>query len=359
MSLEEFKKEVVNRNCRRKGTIIRSKEREVIKSIIEFCDQEAKQKSLLVPLRQATKRAANYAKVSERTVKRIREENKLGLEFGDVDNSSPPRWSRGARTTMKFASNLSFMFGENPTITERYLLAKQAGFKAVESGFPVGFSAQEVADAKRKAGVKQVLINVFTGDVTKGELGFAAIPGKEEEFKKSIDLTIEYANALDCKKIHVMSGKVESPTEINDSTYETNLRFAVEKFQAEDIVALIEPINSITVPNYYLNSFEKGLEIVKKINSPNLRLLIDLFHLQHARGNITRTIRESLPYIGHVQIAQVPDRHEPDTAGELDYRYIFALLDKEGYDDYIGLEYKPKAGSAEGLKWIKNFGYAL
>ncbi|XP_020706690.1 putative hydroxypyruvate isomerase isoform X2 [Athalia rosae] len=307
----------------------------------------------------ATKRAANYAKVSERTVKRIREENKLGLEFGDDYNSSHTKWCRVARVTMKFASNLSFMFGESPIITERYLLAKQAGFKAVETGFPLGFSVQEVADARSKADVKQILINIFTGDVTKGELGFTAIPGKEDEFRKSLGLTIEYAKALDCKKIHIMSGKVESPTELNDSTYESNLRYAVEKLQTEDIIALIEPINNITVPNYYLNNFDKALEIVKKINSPHLRLMLDLFHLQHARGNITRTIKEYLPYLGHVQIAQVPDRHEPDTAGEIDYRYIFSLLEKEGYNDYIGLEYKPKAGSAEGLKWIKNFGYTL
>ncbi|XP_046422562.1 putative hydroxypyruvate isomerase isoform X1 [Neodiprion fabricii] len=359
MSLGEFSKKVVKKNCRRKGTIIRSKEREVIKSIIEFCDQEARQKSLLFPLRQATKRAANYTKISERTVKRIREENKLGLEFADDDDYSTRKWSRGPTVTMKFASNLSFMFGESPKITERYQLAKQAGFKAVETGFPLGFTAQEVADARSKADVKQVLINIFTGDVSKGEMGFAAIPGKEDEFKKSVALTIEYAKALDCKKIHVMSGKVESPNEINDSTYESNMRFAIEKFQAEDIVALIEPINSITMPNYYMNSFEKGLEIVKKINSPHLRLMLDLFHLQHARGNITRTIKEYLPYLGHVQVAQVPDRHEPDTAGELNYRYVFSLLEKEGYKDYIGLEYRPKAGSAEGLKWIKNFGYTL
>lgn len=251
------------------------------------------------------------------------------------------------------------MFAESTTIVGRYQLAKQAGFKAVESGFPFGFSVHQVAEARKNADVDQILINVFTGDVTKGELGFAAIPGKEEDFKKSIELTIEYAKALNCRKIHIMSGKVESPTAINDIVYENNLRHAVERFQAEDIVGLIEPINRITVPNYYMHDFVKGLELVKKINSPHLKLMLDIFHLQHTCGNITYNIKEYLPYLGHIQVAQVPNRNEPDTPGEIDYKYVFSLLEKEGYNGYIGLEYKPKTSSLEGLKWIKRFGYSL
>jgi len=259
----------------------------------------------------------------------------------------------------KFASNLSFMFTECPTIIGRYKLAKDAGFRAVESGFPFGFTVQEVVAAKNNADIDQILINVFTGDVTKGELGFAAVPGKEEDFKKSIELTIEYAKALSCKKIHVMSGKVDSPGAINDTVYETNLRYAVDRFQTEGIVGLIEPINSITVPNYYMHSFEKGLALVKKINSPHLKLMIDLFHLQHSRGNITHTIKEYFPYIGHIQVAQVPHRNEPDTPGELDYAYVFSVLKQAGYNDYIGLEYKPKTTTVEGLTWINKLGFTL
>ncbi|XP_076231022.1 hydroxypyruvate isomerase-like protein Gip [Calliopsis andreniformis] len=262
--------------------------------------------------------------------------------------------------SLKFASNLSFMFLEAPTIIERYKLAKEAGFKAVESGFPFGFSVKEVSEAKKNAGVDQILINVYTGDVSKGELGFAAIPGEEDNFKKSIDLTIEYAKALNCNRIHVMSGKVNQPTSLNDETYEKNLSYAVEKFEKEGIIGLIEPINSITVPNYYMNCFQKGLAVVKKINSPNLKLLLDMFHLQHVCGNITKNIEELLPYTGHVQIAQVPDRHEPDTPGEIDYKYVLSTLEKKGYNGYIGLEYKPKLlPSVKGLNWIQNYGYKL
>ncbi|XP_043249394.1 putative hydroxypyruvate isomerase [Colletes gigas] len=262
-------------------------------------------------------------------------------------------------TNIKFATNLSFMFLESPSIIERYQLAKEAGFKAVESGFPFGFTIKDVSEAKKNAGVEQILINVFTGDVSKGELGFAAIPGEEDNFKKSIDLTIEYAKALNCKRIHIMSGKVGQVTPINNAVYEKNLRYAVECFQKEGIIGLIEPINNITVPNYYMNSFQKGLDVVKRINSPNLKLQLDVFHLQHICGNITKNIKELLPYIGHVQIAQVPDRHEPDTPGEVDYKYVLTTLEKEGYSGYVGLEYRPKSSSVEGLNWIQKYGYKL
>ncbi|XP_033216452.1 putative hydroxypyruvate isomerase [Belonocnema kinseyi] len=377
MSFEEFKNEIEvgSRDCRKKGTTIRSKEREVIKSIIEFCDQEARQKCLFFPLRQATKRAAQYAKVSERTVKRIREQVKLGIEFTDNETHSSPLkvipqhssrhiaqsfdFQIRRKMSLKVCSSLSFMFLESPTIIGRYQLAKDAGFKAVESGFPLGFSIEQVVEAKTKAGVDQVLINLFTGDVDKGEVGFAAIPGKEENFEKSVDLTIEYAKALSCKKIHIMAGSVEVLTKANDEVFERNIRHAVSKFEANDIMGLIEPINPYDLPNYYMDSAEKALAIVKKINSPYLRIMLDVFHLQQICGNLTRVIRECLPYTGHVQVAQVPDRHEPDTAGELDYVYLFSLLEKEGYNGYVGLEYTPKASTVEGLKWIERYGFSF
>lgn len=263
------------------------------------------------------------------------------------------------KMVLKFAGNLSFMFTEASSIIERYKLAKNAGFRAVESAFPCGFSIEDVVQAKEQAGVDQVLINVYPGDATQGERGFAAIPGKEEDFKKSVDMTIQYANALHCKKIHIMAGNVESPTPAHDETFENNLLYAIKKFKKTDITGLIEPINAFTVPNYYMNSFKKGLDVVKKINSPYLKLQLDFFHLQHVCGNITRNVKEFLPHVGHVQIAQVPDRHEPDTPGEINYKYVLSLLEQEGYDGYVGLEYSPKNSSLEGLSWIEKYGYKL
>ncbi|XP_067003135.1 putative hydroxypyruvate isomerase [Anabrus simplex] len=260
---------------------------------------------------------------------------------------------------LKFCANLSFMFQETKCLLERYDLAKRAGFRAVECAFPYDYSVEDVKTTKEKAGVEQILINVFVGDVTKGELGFAAVPGKEAEFKKSLNLAVAYAKALNCSRIHIMSGRVENITRECDQAYENNMRYAADLLSKENIVGLIEPINPYSVPKYFMNSYDKGLELVKKINSPNLKLMMDLFHLQHLRGNLTNNITDLLPYVGHIQIAQVPHRNEPNTPGEVNYPYLFSVLEKLGYDGWIGLEYKPASDTVTGLKWVEEYGYKL
>ncbi|XP_028134712.1 putative hydroxypyruvate isomerase isoform X2 [Diabrotica virgifera virgifera] len=261
---------------------------------------------------------------------------------------------------MSFCANLGFLFKEENNLINRYKLAKQAGFYSVETPFPYGYEKDEVVAAKNAANVNQVLINIYTGDVSKGELGFAAIPGKEEEFKKSMLLTIEYAKALGVKKIHIMAGKIiGAVTPAHDTVYEDNLQWAVQSLEKEDIMGLIEPINKYSVPQYYLNSYERAVAVIKKINSPKLKLMLDIFHLQMIKGCITNSIEEMMPHIGHVQIAQAPNRNEPDSAGELDYRFILDILAKKGYNGWIGLEYLPKNETVEGLSWIKSFGFTL
>ncbi|XP_076262060.1 hydroxypyruvate isomerase-like protein Gip isoform X2 [Rhynchophorus ferrugineus] len=259
----------------------------------------------------------------------------------------------------KFCANLAFLFKEKPLL-QRYAAAKQAGFKAVETGFPYGFSKQEVVEAKNSAGIEQILINTLTGDVTKGELGYAAIPGKEKEFEETLLVTIDYAKALGAKKIHIMSGRVEGDiTEKHDQTFINNLRYAVGLLEKENILGVIEPINKYSVPKYYLNSYEKAVNVLKTVNSPYLKLQLDIFHLQLIKGDITHTIEELKQFVGHVQIAQSPNRNEPDVKGELNYPYIFETIKKNGYDDWIGLEYTPLSDTVEGLKWIKSMGFNL
>ncbi|XP_060515991.1 putative hydroxypyruvate isomerase isoform X2 [Cylas formicarius] len=259
----------------------------------------------------------------------------------------------------KFCANLAFLFKEKPLL-ERYSAAKAAGFKAVETGFPYGFSKEQVISAKNSAGIEQVLINILTGDVTKGELGHAALPGSENEFKKNLETTIEFAKALGAKKIHIMSGRVnDEVTSIHDQTYVENLRYAAKVLEKENLIGLIEPINKYSVPGYYMNSYEKALAVLKSINSPSLKLQLDIFHLQLIKGDITHTIKALTSYIGHVQIAQVPGRNEPNTEGEINYKYIFDLLKQEGYNDWIGLEYNPQKDTESGLNWINKMGYTL
>lgn len=252
----------------------------------------------------------------------------------------------------KICANLSFMFQESISLLDRYSLAKQYGFNAVECAFPYDYPVTEVQNAKENANVDQILINVFPGNVSQGELGFAAIPGKQEEFRKSIDLSVTYAKALKCRRIHIMAGIVQSPNVDHDEVYKCNLQHAVNIFEKEQLLGLIEPINTYSVPNYYLNSYEKALIFIKEINSPNLKLQLDIFHLQLLKGNLTNNIKTFFPYTGHIQIAQAPNRNEPDTLGEINYSYIFQLLKDLNYSDWVGLEYKPAGDTKTGLKWL-------
>ncbi|KAJ0172219.1 hypothetical protein K1T71_012192 [Dendrolimus kikuchii] len=260
---------------------------------------------------------------------------------------------------MKFCANISFMFSEASTILERYALAKEAGFKAIESGFPFGCTLEQVKQAKENAGIEQVLINLKTGDTTKGELGVTAVPGKEDEFKENFRTTIDYAKAVQARKVHIMAGKMDTVTPQNWETYENNLKYAVDILRAENLLGLIEPINQYSVPKYFLNNFTKAVEIIKRINSPNLKLMLDVFHLQQISGDLSHAITNLMPYVGHVQIAQVPDRNEPNTPGEVNYEYILRHLAESGYNDWIGLEYKPLGNTKDGLTWIKAYGYSL
>ncbi|KAL8574012.1 hypothetical protein ACOMHN_029459 [Nucella lapillus] len=256
---------------------------------------------------------------------------------------------------LKFAANLSTMFLEIPTLAERYNAAKQAGFQAVEAIFPYSESMESLARAKEESGLEHVLINSFPG-----ELGQAIMPDKIDTFREKLELTIQYAKALGCKRIHVMAGK--KPPNCDgallkqmEDTFIANVTYAADRLQKEGILALLEAVNDrISMPNYFLNHPHKALEIVKKVNHPNLKVQFDVFHVQIMDGNITQNLKEQFPYIGHIQISQAPDRSEPDVHGEICFPYVFHLLEQMGYNGHIGCEYKPRGSTLEGLKWMKD-----
>jgi hydroxypyruvate isomerase len=157
-----------------------------------------------------------------------------------------------------------------------------------------------------------------------------------------------------------MSGKLEqSPTDEHRDTFLKNLKYAAKELESEGITGVIEPINNYSVPGYFLNDYKYALDTIKTVGSPNLKLMIDVFHMQMICGNISNNLRDFAPFIGHIQIAQAPNRNEPNTEGELNYRYLLKEIEKTGYDDYIGLEYKPLTKTSEGLKWVGEFGYEL
>lgn len=260
---------------------------------------------------------------------------------------------------LKFCANLNFMFLEAGSFLDRYRAAKAAGFAAVEGPFPpADVSLEELVAVLKETGLKQILINIALGE--DGQFGCAAFPGKEYKYLANLERTIEYAKAIGCGKIHIMAGTLNSPpTAVEDRVYHTNLLVASKILERTNIVGVIEPINKYDVPGYYLSCYDKAAEIITSLDSPKIRLMFDIYHAQRIRGDITNSIRSLAPHIGHVQLAQVPGRNEPSCDGELDMRYVLKVLATEGrYEDgWVGCEYKPAAGTVQGLGWLRDFGY--
>ncbi|EDV93907.1 putative hydroxypyruvate isomerase [Drosophila grimshawi] len=258
---------------------------------------------------------------------------------------------------LKFAANLNFLFTETAAaISERIRLAHRHGFQAVEIPYPSG-ELQEVKEAINETGILISLMNIAL-DGTREELKFGStsIPGEENNFKTQLDKSIAYAKTVNCKKIHLMAGTVDSKLECDHfKTYVSNLKKASDDLQLNNMIGVIEPINKYAIPSYFMNSYEKASNVLREINSDNIKLMVDIYHLQHICGNFTKTLEKNKNVIGHFQIAQVPNRNEPDTPGEINYDYVFETLKMFGYNDWIGCEYKPKTTTVEGLNWISKY----
>lgn len=260
--------------------------------------------------------------------------------------------------SLKFSANLNFLFTEVPTIAERMFLAHKAGFRAVEIPYPRA-EEQQVVKAKQETGLKVALLNIALG-TNELQLGATSIPGAENHFETHLNETVKLAKQLECCKIHLMAGAVgESPVQEHLKTYLANLKYAVGILEQENILGVIEPINKYSVPSYFMNSYDMAVSVLEKVQSKNLKLLLDVFHRQLIQGDLANGFTELADYIGHIQIAQVPHRHEPDVAGELDYSYVFSLIERTGYSDWIGCEYKPRTTTKDGLKWLTKFNQKL
>ncbi len=256
---------------------------------------------------------------------------------------------------LRLAANLSMLFGEYDFL-DRFEKAAEVGFEAVEYLFPYDYEADEIKRRLDQFSLAQALFNTPPGDWGSGERGLACIPGREVEFTDGIDKALNYAQALDAQRIHVMAGiKPESVTD-NEARacYIKNLRYAAVAAQKIGVNVLVEPINNVDMPGYFVNFQEEGMSLIEEINEPNVRLQFDCYHCQMMRGDVVSTFRKYYQYIDHVQIAGVPGRHEPDV-GELNYRYILKAIDSTGYSGFIGCEYKPKAATASGLGWANDY----
>jgi hydroxypyruvate isomerase len=262
----------------------------------------------------------------------------------------------------RFAANLTMMYTEH-SFLDRFAAAARDGFKAVEFLFPYDFPAETLADLLKENNLVQVLLNAPPGDFQAGERGCTALPGREAEFREGFLRALEYARVLHCPRIHAMAGI--APPEVERGrmreTYVANLVWAAGQAQADGVDVLIEPIAERNMPGYFLNRQEEAHAVAAEIGRPNVKIQMDLFHCQVEQGDLAMNIRKYLrdpmqTRVGHFQIAGVPERHEPD-GGEVNYEYLFDLIDSLGYQGWMGCEYTPRAGTSEGLDWLRRRSY--
>jgi hydroxypyruvate isomerase len=253
---------------------------------------------------------------------------------------------------LKLAANLSMLFAENPLL-ERFSLAANAGFSAVELWFPYEYPVATIAGELEKHNLKLIGINTPAGDIARGEWGLSALPGREEEARKAIDLAISYAVALQCPAVHVMAGVTEGfdPQQCA-ATFIENIRYAADQAKPHNITILLEGLSPATRPGYLFASQYQALDYIRQAARDNIRLQFDVFHAQQVDGNLTYLINTFKQHIGHVQVASVPARQEP-IDGEVDYKWIFAVLERAQYDGYVAAEYTPRAGTQAGLHWAQ------
>ncbi|XP_027459706.1 putative hydroxypyruvate isomerase isoform X4 [Zalophus californianus] len=304
---------------------------------------------------------------------------------------------------LRFSANVSWLFPELPGLPARLRAAGSSGFEAAEVAWPYAEQPEALARAAREAGLRLVLINTPPGDREKGEMGLGAVPGRQAAFREGLEQAVLYAKALGCPRstggedavardkrrlgvlsrvpeagdvalwswvwprrirrwVHLMAGRVPQGADRAavrsemETVFLENLRHAAGVLAQESLVGLLEPINTrITDPRYFLDTPQQAAALLQKVGRPNLQLQMDLFHWQIMDGNLTGNIREFLPLVGHVQVAQVPGRGEPDSPGELNFPYLFQLLEDEGYRGFVGCEYRPQGDTVEGLNWLRSY----
>ena len=256
---------------------------------------------------------------------------------------------------LRFCANLGFLFGEVPFL-DRFDAAARAGFTGVEYASPYDYPASELRARLKATGLNQVLINGPAGNRAAGERGMACIPGRDGAFRDGVAQALDYAVALDCKLVHVMAGvpPLEVAYDTAAALYAANLAWAAENARDAGVRLVIEPLNPRDAPGYLLRTQEQGAAIVAAIGRDRLGLQFDIYHCQTAQGDVSRRLEALMPVIDHMQLADVPGRHEPGT-GEIGWGHVLRRIDELGYGGWIGCEYKPAAETTAGLGWVKPF----
>jgi len=253
----------------------------------------------------------------------------------------------------KFAANLTMMFNEAPFL-ERFGAAAAAGFTGVEYLFPYDFPVEAIEEQIKKHALENVLFNFAGGNWGAGERGITCIPGREDEFRTRVATAIQYATRLKTPRVHAMAGIV--PAGVGQSqahaTYIANLKYAAPEFAKHGITVLIEAINTRDMPGFFLNTQAQAFAVLQEVGAPNLKMQMDLYHMQIMEGDLEMKLRKYAPQCGHIQIAGVPKRNEPDT-GEVAYPHVFDVLDEIEYGGWVGCEYRPAGKTVDGLGWFR------
>ena len=252
----------------------------------------------------------------------------------------------------KLAANLSTLFTELDFL-DRFAAARAAGFRFVEYQFPYAYPAAELARRAKEAGVQVVLHNLPPGDMAKGERGIAALPGREREFRDAVERAIEHASAVSCPRLNCLAGLAPKDKAHFDA-FAANIRYAARRVGEVGVQLMVEAINTRTVPGFFLTHSAQAIDVLNAAGEANAFLQYDMFHMQIMEGDLARTLERLLARIGHIQIADVPDRHEPGT-GEINFDFLLSHLDAIGYSGWVGCEYNPRGDTLEGLKWAKPY----
>jgi hydroxypyruvate isomerase len=257
----------------------------------------------------------------------------------------------------RFAANLSMMFTELPFL-DRFGAAANTGFSGVEYLFPYDHPASDLRERLDAAALEQVLFNLPAGDWAGGERGLAALPGREAEHRAGVGVALDYATVLGCRRLHMMAGVVPEDADLADceSVYLDNLRHAAAEAARCGVMILIEPINPVDMPGYFLTGQAQARRLLVAAGAENVRIQLDFYHCQMSEGRLADALHEQWPHLGHVQVAGVPGRHEPDGDNEINWPWLFAELDRRGYEGWIGCEYRPRAGTLQGLGWLGHIG---
>lgn len=252
----------------------------------------------------------------------------------------------------RFSANLSMLFTDSP-LPERVDRAAAAGFRGVEMLFPYGEDVNALASALRETGLEQVLFNLPAGDFAKGERGYANDPGRRAEFREGMARALEIADRLGCRRLNCLVGLtlpgVDPAAQLD--TVADNLAWAADETAKAGILQVVEPLNAFDAPGFLLATPSQGFALVERVGHPNLKLQYDVYHAQRMEGNLAATIAARIGQIGHIQIADSPDRHQPGT-GEIHWPFVFAAIDAAGYDGWVSAEYKPRGRTEDTLGWM-------